>query len=310
MPAAQRMNEALRQMGDLIPALDTPEQVAKARVLPDMYANQELALPMQDRMVPGAAGDIHARVAVPVDNPRAIVLDFHGGGFCLGWPESKDATNARLARDAQVAVISVEYRLAPEHPFPAGPDDCAAAAAWLVANAKAEFGTETLLLAGDSAGGNLAMLTALRLREQGLLGTVAGLLLTYGVYDLSGTPSSRNRSGETLVLSARASEQFHDLYVPGHTDESLRDPAISPLYADLAGLPPALLLAGTHDPLLDDSLFMTARLRAAGGHADLVVVPESPHGFAAFPTPMAEEAELLTIEWVQALLDAPPELVR
>ncbi len=305
VPAALRMNDALRQMGDLTPRLDTPEQVAQARVLPEMFAKQETVLPVLDRTVPGAAGERQARVVVPIDQPRAVVLDFHGGGFCLGWPEMKDAANARLARDAQVAVISVDYRLAPEDPFPAGPDDCYAAARWLVAHAKSEFGTETILLGGDSAGGNLAMLTALRLRENELLASVAGLLLTYGVYDLSGTPSSRNRPAQTLVLTSEASEMFHELYLPGHTEASLRDPAVSPLYADLAGLPPALLLAGTHDPLLDDSLFMTARLRAAGGHADLVVVPESPHGFASFPTPMAEEAELMAIEWVQAQLEPP-----
>lgn len=303
IPAAQRMNDALRQMGDLIPPLDTPEQVAAVRMLPDMYARQELALPMTRRTIPGPGGELALRVAVP-DSVRAVYLDIHGGGFCLGWPEQKDAANARLAQAAEIAVVSVDYRLAPEHPYPAGIDDCKAAADWLVEQAGGEFGADTLLIGGDSAGGNLAALTVLHLRERGRLDRVAGVNLTYGVFDLSGTPSSRNRGADTLVLTSRATHQFHDLYLPGVTPEQMRGPAISPLFADLAGLPPALLCAGLLDPLLDDSLFMAARWRAAGNDAQLYVVPESPHGFAAFPAPMAAELELLQAEWVRARLAA------
>ncbi len=297
VPAAQKMNAALREMGDLIPPLATPEQVAAVRNVPDAFTSQELPLAVQSRTVPGAEGDRGARVAIP-DTVRAVVLDFHGGGFCLGWPEQKDLSNARLALAAEVAVVSVDYRLAPEHPFPAGPNDCKAAAEWIIDAAKSEFGTETVLLAGDSAGANLAVLTALHLREQGRIDRIAGLALAYGVYDLSGTPSSRNR-GDALVLSTEASERFHELYLPGLSAEELRDPAISPLFADLSDLPPALLCAGTLDPLLDDSLFMAARLQAAGNSAELHVIPESPHGFASFPTPMAAELEALTAEWVR-----------
>jgi acetyl esterase len=302
IPAAQGMNEVLRTMGDLIPPLRTPEQVAHARVLPDMYAEQELAITVEHRSIPGPAGAMSVRVALP-ERVRGVVLDFHGGGFCLGWPHMKDGPNARLARDAEVAVVSLDYRLAPEFPFPAGPDDCRAAADWFIENAKAEFGVETLFLAGDSAGGNLAALAALHLRDAGTIDRVAGLVLTYGVFDLSGTPSSRNR-GDALVLTERATHEFHELYLPGRSPEELRDPSISPLYADLTGLPPAFLCAGTLDPLLDDSLFMAARLHAAGGDAEMHVIPDSPHGFAAFPTSMSTELEALTAEWIRARLDA------
>ena len=302
IPAAQGMNEVLRTMGDLIPPLRTPEQVAHARVLPDMYAEQELAVPVEDRSIPGPAGAMSVRVALP-ERVRGVVLDFHGGGFCLGWPHMKDGPNARLARDAEVAVVSLDYRLAPEFPFPAGPDDCRAAADWLIENAKTEFGVETIFLAGDSAGGNLAALAALHLRDAGTIDRVAGLVLTYGVFDLSGTPSSRNR-GDALVLTERATHEFHELYLPGCSPEELRDPSISPLYADLTGLPPAFLCAGTLDPLLDDSLFMTALLQSAGGDAEMHVIPDSPHGFAAFPTSMSTELEALSAEWIRARLDA------
>jgi acetyl esterase/lipase len=144
----------------------------------------------------------------------------------------------------------------------------------------------------------------LRLRETGGLERVAGLNLTYGVYDLSGTPSSRNRGADALILSEKATHRFHELYLPGLSLEDMRDPAISPLYANLTGLPPALFCAGTLDPLLDDSLFMAARWEAAGNVADMYVVPESPHGFAQFPSPMAGELELLAAEWVRAVIAA------
>jgi acetyl esterase/lipase len=295
------MNDALSRMGDLIPPLDTPEQVAAIRAVPDAFRDQELPLAMQSRAIPGPAGDIGVRMAIP-PTVRAVYLDIHGGGFCMGWPEMKDLANARLALAADVAVVSIDYRLAPEHPFPAGPNDCKAAADWLVEHAAAEFGADRLIVGGDSAGANLSALVALHMRETGTLDRVAGLGLLYGVYDLSGTPSSRNRPKDALVLSLRATHKFHDLYLPGLATEEMRDPAISPLFADLAGLPPALFCVGTLDALLDDTLFMAARWEAAGNACETYLVPESPHGFAGFPTPMAEEFEKLHAEWVRARL--------
>jgi acetyl esterase len=300
---ARQTNDALRQMGDLIPVFETPEQVAGMRVIPEAFLDIELALPMRNRTIPGPAGDMRLRVAAPPGRPSAVYLDIHGGGFCMGWPEMHDPANARLAQATGMTIVSLDYRLAPEHPFPAGPDDCRSAADWLVANAEAEFGSGTLIIGGDSAGANLTMHVALHLRDRGVIDRVAGMNLTYGIYDLSGTPSARNIGAEPLVLTARAMDKFHDSYAPGRDPEQLRDPAISPLYADdVAGLPPALLTVGTLDPLLDDSLFMAARLRAAGNPAELYVVPESPHGFGSFPGPMAAELEVLTQEWVRARL--------
>jgi acetyl esterase/lipase len=295
------MNDALARMGDLIPPLDTPEQVAAAREVPEAFRVQDLPLAVQVRSVPGPGGEVPVHVFLP-NSPRGVYLDFHGGGFCLGWPESKDLANATLALAADVAVISVGYRLAPEHPFPAGPHDCYAAAQWLLEHAASEFGTGQILIGGDSAGANLALLTALHLRDRGELEPVRGLGLLYGVYDLSGTPSSRNRPKDALVLSLRASHRFHELYLPGMSPEGMRDPAISPLYADLTGLPSALFTVGVLDPLLDDTLFMSARYAAAGNDGETHLVPASPHGFASFPTPMAAEFDTLHAEWVRARL--------
>jgi acetyl esterase/lipase len=301
---ARQTNDALRQMGDLIPIFETAEQVAAMRAVPEAFSNVDTVLPLHNRAIPGPAGEMRLRVAAAQDRPTAVYLDIHGGGFCMGWPEMHDPANARLAQATGMTVVSLDYRLAPEHPFPAGPDDCRAAADWLIGNAEAEFGSSRLIVGGDSAGGNLAMHVALHLRDRGVIDRVAGLNLTYGIYDLSGTPSARNVGPEPLVLTGRAMAKFHDAYAPGRDAEALRDPAISPLYADVSGLPPALLTVGTLDPLLDDSLFMAARLHAVGNAAELHVVPESPHGFGSFPGPMAAELELLTQEWVRARLSA------
>jgi acetyl esterase/lipase len=197
--------------------------------------------------------------------------------------------NAALAKRARVATVAAGYRLAPEHPHPAGPDDCEAAALWLLAHAKREFGVERLLIGGGSAGANLAALTLLRLRDRHqAAGRFAAANLVFGVYDLSGTPS-QHRHGMG---------SFRDLYLPEHDLAARRHPGVSPLYADLGGLPPALFSVGTADSLYDDSLFMALRWRAAGNEAELAVYPESVHGFTVFPTAMARAAHERIQRWL------------
>ena len=240
----------------------------------------------ETRSVPGPAGDVPIRIFRP-ETVRGVYLDIHGGGFCLGRPHHQDVAHAALAKQARVAVVSVDYRLAPEHPYPAGPDDCEAAAVWLVREAKAEFGSDRLFIGGASAGANLAAVTLLRMRDKhGFAGFRAANLI-YGIYDLGGTPSQKRWGDRQLILATPMMDWFHDAYLPG---VDRRDPDVSPLYADLAGLPPALFTVGTQDPLLDDSLFMHARWLAAGNQAELAVYPGGAHGFNAFPMALAAEA--------------------
>jgi len=273
------------------PARWTPEAIAKARDLTQIMGGVFATKPMagfEDRTIPGPAGPLRLRVFVPPE-VRAVHLDVHGGGFFMGAPEMDDAGNAALAKRAQVATVAVAYRLAPEHPYPAGPDDCEAAALWLLANAKREFGTERLLIGGGSAGANLAAVTLLRLRDRHQsAGRFLGANLVFGVYDVSGTPSQL-RGGIA---------GFRDLYLPGRDTAGRRHPDVSPLYADLSGLPPALFTVGTADSLYDDSLFMALRWRAAGNEAELAIYPESVHGFTVFPTAMARAANERIHTWV------------
>jgi acetyl esterase/lipase len=274
-----------------------PEKVAEAQVR---------SIPSRD-----AGRDIELRVFVP-PTVHGAYLHIHGGGWVLGAADQQDVALWKLARHANVAVVSVEYRLAPEDPFPAGPDDCEDAAGWLIEQAEAEFGTAMLAIGGESAGGHLAALTLLRLRDGGDgdghggrhgehgVRRFAAANLVFGVYDLSMTPSQRRWGDEYLILSTPVMAWFYDCFVPGTDGEARRAPAISPLYADLTGLPPALFTVGQRDMLLDDTLFMAARWEQAGNATGLNVYPESLHGFTAFPTGLARKAVEAQIDFVAA----------
>ena len=297
----------LAQVGRVLPPFDSLDKVAawRAAGVPDALRDQPTVLPVQQREIPGRDGPIPVRIVRPAGTARGVYVDIHGGGFCIGWAIQHDQANAHLALDTDIAFVSVDYRLAPEHPYPAGPDDCEDAARWVIANAATEFGTDRVFIGGDSAGGNLALRTALVLRDAGLGASVVGLHLVYGIFDLSFTPSARAGT-DTLVVNRAEGEMFNDYYVPGRSTDELRDPALSPLYADLSGLPPALLLVGDADMLLDDSLFLEARLRAAGNAAELVIFPDAPHGFASLPMTYAAVAHTRAAEWLRARLDVPP----
>jgi acetyl esterase/lipase len=236
-----------------------------------------------DRTIPGRAGEVPLRVFTP-PVVRGVHLHIHGGGWTFGSAADQDTILWRLAQAAEVAVVSVDYRLAPEHPYPAAPDDCEDAARWLVGNAGREFGTDRLTIGGESAGAHLAAVTLLRLGGQGF----RAAQLTYGAFDLSMTPSQRQWGEVNLALSTPMMAWFYDKFLPGTDAEERRRPDISPLYANLSGMPPARFVVGTQDPLLDDTLFMEARWRAAGNATTLEVVAEASHGFSQYPLTIAE----------------------
>jgi acetyl esterase len=240
------------------------------------------------RNIPGPDGnDIPLRIVAP-DNPRGVYFHIHGGGWVLGGADMQDPKLERIADNTGLAVVSVEYRLAPEHPYPAGPDDCEHAAVWLVRHAKAEFGSDALAIGGESAGGHLAAGTLLRLRDRHGYTGFRGANLVYGAYDLSMTPSQRLFGDERLVLRTIDMVQFYNAFLPTISDR--RDPDISPLYARLHDMPPALFSVGTADALLDDTLFMHARWIAAGNRAELAIYPGGAHGFTLFPNALSEQA--------------------
>ena len=246
---------------------------------------------------PGSGERIALRVIAP-ERPRGVYLHFHGGGWVLGAADQQDRLLERIADATRLTAVSVEYRLAPEHPFPAGPDDCESAAHWVVAHARELAGGDALAVGGESAGGYLSALTLLRVRDR--LGRMPfhAANLVFGAFDLGLTPSARNFGEERLILRTSDIEHFTDAFVP---DAGIRRaPHVSPLYADLRGLCPALFTVGTKDALLYDSLFMHARWCAAGNRAELAVYPGAAHGFIAFPAPQTFAA----IERQTAFLNA------
>ena len=244
----------------------------------------------EERTVPGPAGPVPVRIFRPRGAVRGAMLHVHGGGWVMGRASMNDAQNEARADRHGLAIVSVDYRLAPEHPWPAGPDDCEAAAVWLAKHARAELGApeDRILVGGESAGGHLAAVTLLRMRDRhGFL--FRGANLVYGLYDLAGVPSHVEFDHRNVVLSSKSIRWFTACFVPDAGRR--RDPDVSPLWADLAGLPPALLTVGALDPLRDHSLFLYARWIAAGSPAELAVYPGAPHGFDMFPTPEGRAAQ-------------------
>jgi len=240
------------------------------------------------------ADGVPVRLHRPVTEPTALVLHLHGGGFVFNDIDVHDASARRLANRSGMAVLSVAYRKPPEHRFPAAPDDVSTVVRWLDAGGLSLLGLPEqapLLGHGDSAGANLALVTLLRIRDRlGMVDRVLGANLVFGVYDLRGTPSQQDDGGLPDMLSAEAIRWFHETYTPGLTDADRIAPDISPPWADLSGLPPALITVGGCDHLRDDSLFLAMRWAAAESPCELAVYPDSPHGFQALPTPMAQAA--------------------
>jgi acetyl esterase/lipase len=300
-----KQNTAIEELLAAAPSVHTVD-VATTRRLREQGAGWAGPIERSERAVtrsiPGRSGPIELRMVIP-ERVDGVYLHLHGGGWTLGGADQQDLLLTTVADSARAAVVSVEYRLAPEHPYPAGPDDCETAALWLVENAPAEFGSSRILIGGESAGAHLSALTLLGLRDRhGITGAVAGANLVFGAFDLSLTPSARLWGERNLILSTPIVEWFTDMFVPGTSDEERRSPHISPLYADLRDMPPALFTVGTLDPLLDDSLFMAARWLAAGNDATLRVYPESVHGFIRFPTAMTVLAVESMLEFTRALL--------
>ena len=243
--------------------------------------------------IDGPGGRIPLRVIAGAGGRAGVFVHVHGGGWTLGAADMQDPRLARLARDTGLTVVSVDYRLAPEHPYPAGPDDCEAAALWVLGEeGRAALDSDgPFAIGGDSAGAHLAVTTLLRLRDRhGVSGAFAAAVLQYGAFDLSMTPSQRLWGERNLVLSTPIIRWFGDNFLPAHDLEQRRDPNISPLYADLAGMPPAIFTVGTQDPLLDDTLFMADRWSAAGASSELRIWPEAPHGFISLPMTVADAA--------------------
>ena len=224
-------------------------------------------------------GELPARVYRPAAWPLPLVVYLHGGGWTIGSLESHDRMCRRLADGSGAAVLAVDYRLAPEHPWPASVDDTVAALRW-VASAPAELGEapSVVAVAGDSAGGTLAALACLRLRDEYPAALPRLQVLLYANTDLTGAQPSMREKATGWGLDADAVRFFNSQWVPDQARWS--DPGVSPLHApDLSGLPSALIVTAEHDPLRDESEAYARRLRDAGVEVELRREPGLIHNF-------------------------------
>jgi acetyl esterase len=233
--------------------------------------------------IPGPAGQVGARLYVPPtadsQDPPPLLVYFHGGGWVIGDLETHDDPCRFLAAHSGAALLAIDYRLAPEHPFPAAVEDAEAAYAWAVTNAE-QLGVNggRIAVGGDSAGANLAAAVCLTARDAGAQ-LPAMQLLIYPVTDAAGEAPSRRTFGEGFLLTRSDMDWFEERYLPEDSDRS--DPRVSVLQApDLSGLPPAYVATAGFDPLRDEGEAFAARLREAGVPVALRRHPDLVHTFA------------------------------
>jgi acetyl esterase len=283
-----------------------PEETRRARREGRSVWPELVFLPQaRDVTIPGRDGEIRLRVLSPEEEATGVYFHIRGGGWVLGRCDEYDERLWAMVEATGLCAVSVGYRLAPEHPYPAAPDDCEDAALWLLERGLEELSVPNrLAIGGESAGAHLAVVTLLRLRDRhGIREAFRAANLVFGVYDLTMTPSQRLWGERNLILTTPIMEWFGHQFVGDRDDDALRDPDISPLYADLSGLPPALFTVGDLDPLIDDTLFMEARWRTAGNETELRIWPECVHGFTAFPLAVARAATDEMYEFARAKLE-------
>jgi acetyl esterase len=255
---------------------------------------------VETRRIPGAAGEIAVRIYQPFGaGVKPALVYFHGGGWVIGTLDSYDATCRELAQGAGCVVVSVDYRLAPEHRYPAAPDDCYAALKWVAANA-AKLGADAKRVAvgGDSAGGNLSAVVSQMARDKGGP-AIRFQLLIYPVTDADFTRRSYVDNAEGYLLTTASMHWFWDHYVPNKPQRA--EPYASPLRAaDLSGLPPAWLCTAEFDPLRDEGEAYAKRLQQAGVSTTLTRFDGLIHGFVSMGL-VAPKAQAAVDEAVAAL---------
>lgn len=223
--------------------------------------------------------------------------------------DSSDSSLREYANKCQLTTISVGYRLAPEHPYPAGLHDSIDVAEYMADHAREVYGSPLRFISGESAGGCLAALSALQLMRSRPSFQLSGLVFSYGFFDLSLGLPTVVASTKPLLINLEILEPFMDAYLPGMSAAEHKQPSVSPLYADLQALakdstfPPALFLCGIADPLLDETVLMSTKWSIAGGEAVVKIYLGATHAFTVFPgLPVAEEANAVIMEFVQKRL--------
>jgi acetyl esterase len=259
----------------------TPEQAReRLRRARGVAAPSPPMVAVEDLVAPGPGGPLHCRLYRPIEAADLLIVFFHGGGWVVGDLETADGSARRLAVASGADVLSVEYRLAPEHPFPAAVRDAEASVAWA---RERLAGHRRLVLAGDSAGGTLAILAALCARDLGF--PVDAQLIAYPVVDCDLDRPSYEAAGDLLPLRRAEMAWYWDHYLPDPARR--RDPAATPLHADLEGAPPTVLVQAGHDPLVEEGRDFATALDRAGVPLRRLEYPGAVHGFLGMPGDLA-----------------------
>lgn len=285
-PDAQRLLDMIALAGR--PAFEsvTPEEArtvytaSRAVLQPDKAEVAET----RDLAAPGMAGPIRLRLyrgaGTRTGAPLPALVYFHGGGWVLGDLDSHDGVCRRIANEAGCVVVSVDYRLAPEHRFPAAVDDSAAATAWVMTHAESlGIDPNRIAVGGDSAGGNLAAVVALIARDGGLPGSLCFQALIYPATDMVGHYPSHDRITAGYPLTTNTMRWFINLYLP-ESGGRARDWRASPILADnLSGVCPALVMTAYYDPLFDEGEAYAQRLDREGVRVTRIQFSDQIHGF-------------------------------
>lgn len=303
MPLHPKAREFLDQFAAAMPPLGTLG-VAETRSSFDgivaFGGPPEPVARVENRRIPGPAGEIAVRIYTPeARGPLPVLVYFHGGGWVIGTIETHDPLCRHLAKQAQAVVVSVDYRLAPEHKFPAGPEDCYAATSWVAEHA-AELGGDParVVVGGDSAGGNLAAAVSLMARDRGKP-KIALQLLLYPVTDHSYETASYRENADGYLLTKQAMVWFWNHYLAKDADGA--NPYASPLRAkDVSGVAPAVVVTAEFDPLRDEGEAYAERLRQARVSVKLERYDGIIHGFAMM-TGYFEEAQRVVAEAAGAI---------
>ena len=265
----------------------TPEQARAAfeKTAPILDARPVEIFNVENIKIPAPSGStnvgIPLRIYVPVESQQAlpVLLWIHGGGFVVGGLDSYDSICRQLAKRTECIVVSVDYRLAPDHKFPAAVEDCFAALQWVMQHATACGGDPTrIAIGGDSAGGNLSAVTAILARDAGLAKNILLQLLIYPCTAAKPDTDSHYQYAEGYLLTRKNMLWFIDNYLNDESDT--QDFRYAPLITeDLSNLPPALVIVADHDPLYDEGVAYAGRLRAAGNQVELSDYQGAIHGF-------------------------------
>jgi acetyl esterase len=281
-PEVRTVLDALAALGSPPIEEQTPQQVREAYGQFSALGSRAEMASVTDRSCPGPAGDVPVRVYVPAaePGPRPVLVYFHGGGWVIGDLETHDATVRALAAASGVTIVSVDYRLAPEHPFPAAIGDCMAAVRWVAepsTAAELAIDPSRMAVGGDSAGGNLAAVVAQQLRDTGP--PLRFQLLVYPATDMHFSHSSIDENADGYFLTKADMTWFRGHYC---CDEDWSDPRMSPLLATdeaVRGVAPALVITAEYDPLRDEGEAYVAKLQAAGVDAKASRYDAVIHGF-------------------------------